>query len=526
MGGSSPDERPVGVARGGRRLPPVEWLAQHFYEIVALLLGLLLVARIVTSVVPTPRPGQRRETRSMRLFRVRRPREGSRVIRVIGVGGGGGNAVDLMVRARTRGIEIIACNTDSQALGRSIAPRRIQIGSGITHGRGAGGDPALGQKAAEVDAKRIRRALLGSDMVFITAGLGGGTGSGAAPVIARIARDLGALTIAVVTKPFSFEGPARRQVADGAAASLEANADTLVTIPNDRVRTIVPTGSTMLEAFRSVDEVLHEGVQAIVDIIARAGIVNLDFADVRAIMHDAGPALVGIGRASGDDRALMAARAAISSPLLEAEIAGARRILFNVLGSESLRLEEVTIAAEEIRRSADPGATVIFGAGLDPKLGDTIQITVIATGFDLTGEPSPGVPAATVPARAPTHAPIRAPGAARLGAGPGAGLGAGPGAGRDADPGPVLETGSGAGPVDRRAPVDLEAPSFIRRGRRSGDLPIEGSIAERTATAPAPPPVADVAPGADGPASGSTAGSTAGGTATSASSAGERQRRK
>ena len=269
-----------------------------------------------------------------------------------------------------------------------MAPLRIQIGSGITHGRGAGGDPVLGEQAAQADEKKIARALAGSDIVFITAGLGGGTGSGAAPVIARIAKDLGALTIAVVTKPFSFEGPARRQVADIAASSLEANADTVVTIPNDRVRTIVPAGSTMIEAFRTVDEVLHEGVQAIVDVIARAGIVNLDFADVRAIMQDAGPALVGVGRAKGEDRALVAARQAISSPLLEAEIAGARRILFNVLGSGNLRLDEVTAAAEEIRASADPGATVIFGAGLDKKLGDTIQITVIATGFDLSDEPA------------------------------------------------------------------------------------------------------------------------------------------
>jgi cell division protein FtsZ len=420
----------------------VEWFAQHFYQIVAVLLGLLLLARILTSITPARREGQRRrESRSMPLFRFGRPREGSRVIRVIGVGGGGGNAVDLMVRTRTRGVELIACNTDSQALGRSIAPRRIQIGSGVTHGRGAGGDPSLGEKAAEADAKKIGRALDGSDIVFITAGLGGGTGSGAAPVIARIAQDLGALTIAVVTKPFSFEGPARKQIAEIAAASLEANADTVVTIPNDRVRSIVPTGSTMLQAFRTVDEVLHEGVQAIVDVISRAGVVNLDFADVRAIMEGAGPALVGVGRASGEDRAVLAARQAIASPLLETEIAGARRILFNVLGSSSLRLDEVTAAAEEIRRSADPAATVIFGAGLDKRLGDTIQITVIATGFDLAGEPAPSH--TTVAAARPDETPVTP--AARI--------------------------------VERRAPVDLEAPSFIRRGRRAGDAPlIEGAM--------------------------------------------------
>jgi cell division protein FtsZ len=428
----------------------VEWLAQHFYQVLVLLLGLLLLARIITSLVPTRRERQRRkERRRMPLFRVRRPREGSRVIRVIGVGGGGGNAVDLMVRAKTRGVEMIACNTDSQALGRAVAPLRIQIGSAITHGRGAGGDPVLGEQAAQADEKKIARALAGSDIVFITAGLGGGTGSGAAPVIARIAKDLGALTIAVVTKPFSFEGPARRQVADIAASSLEANADTVVTIPNDRVRTIVPAGSTMVEAFRTVDEVLHEGVQAIVDVIARAGIVNLDFADVRAIMQDAGPALVGVGRAKGEDRALVAARQAISSPLLETEIAGARRILFNVLGSGNLRLDEVTAAAEEIRASADPGATVIFGAGLDKKLGDTIQITVIATGFDLSDEPA-GSTAATAPRMAD-------------------------------EPSPRYD-----GVVDRRAPVDLEAPSYIRRGRRSGDLPLD-TPAPATAEANADP---------------------------------------
>ena len=445
MFGPGPDQWTTREGEPGRRLPPVEWLAQHFYQIVALLLGLLLLARILTSIVPTRREGQRRrETRSMPLFRFRfrRPREGSRVIRVIGIGGGGGNAVDLMVRARTRGVELIACNTDSQALGHSIAPSRIQIGSGITHGRGAGGDPTLGEKAAEADGKKIERALAGSDIVFITAGLGGGTGSGAAPVVARIAKDLGALTIAVVTKPFSFEGPARRQIADIAAASLEANADTVVTIPNDRVRSIVPAGSTMLQAFRTVDEVLHEGVQAIVDVIARTGIVNLDFADVRAIMQDAGPALVGVGHASGEDRALLAARQAISSPLLEAEIAGAQRILFNVLGSANLRLDEVTAAADEIRASADQGATVIFGAGLDKRLGDAIQITVIATGFDLSAEPAAGrATALEVTAPAP----------------------------RIAD-----DLSEYAGAADRRAPIDLEAPSYIRRGRRSGDLPLEG----------------------------------------------------
>jgi cell division protein FtsZ len=435
----------------------VEWFAQHFYEIVALLLGLLLLARVVTSLAPFSRARprreeqRRREPRSMPLFRFGRPREGSRVIRVIGVGGGGGNAVDLMVRSRTRGVEIISCNTDSQALGHSVAPLRIQIGSGVTHGRGAGGDPTLGEKAAEADAKKISRALAGSDIVFITAGLGGGTGSGAAPVIARIAKELGALTIAVVTKPFTFEGPARRQVADIAASSLEANADTVVTIPNDRVRTIVPAGSTMLQAFRTVDEVLHEGVQAIVDVISRTGIVNLDFADVRAIMQDAGPALVGVGHASGEERALIAARQAISSPLLEAEITGARRILFNVLGSNGLRLDEVTVAADEIRTYADPGATVIFGAGLDKRLGDTIQITVIATGFDLSDEP------ATASARAVP---------------------------RLAEKPPTVY----AGAADRRAPIDLEAPSYIRRGRRRGDLPLEGPTDRTASTSPAEAP--------------------------------------
>ncbi|HEX7471781.1 MAG TPA: cell division protein FtsZ [Candidatus Limnocylindrales bacterium] len=462
----------------------MEWLAQHFYQILVLLLGLLLLARILTSIMPARPQRQRRETRSMPLFRVRKRREGSRVIRVIGVGGGGGNAVDLMTRARTRGIDIIACNTDSQALSRSIATHRIQIGSGITHGRGAGGDPSLGEKAAEADAKKIGRALAGSDIVFITAGLGGGTGSGASPVIARIARDLGALTIAVVTKPFSFEGPARRQVADIAAASLEANADTLVTIPNDRVRTIVPSGSTIVEAFRTVDEVLHEGVQAIVDIIARAGIVNLDFADVRAIMHDAGPALVGVGRASGEDRALLAARAAISSPLLETEIAGARRILFNVLGSAGLRLDEVTAAAEEIRKAADPGATVIFGAGLDKKLRDSVQITVIATGFDLSGEPAssgpsaPGVPTSRID---------------------------------DAPSSPYV------GLLERRAPVDLEAPSYIRRGRRAGDAPLETATGHDDSTARA------TADQAGGEATGGAASEPASGRATPT---GERQRKK
>jgi cell division protein FtsZ len=304
------------------------------------------------------------------------------LIRVIGVGGGGSNAVNRMIRAEMMGVEFIALNTDAQALLQSDAPHKLRIGDKITRGLGAGGDPSIGERAAEEDSEKIAQALEGSDMVFITSGLGGGTGSGAAPVVAEIAKELGALTIAVVTKPFTFEGAKRKLTAEKAAEALKGKLDTLITIPNDRLRDVVQKNTSILDAFRVVDDVLRQGVQGISDIITVPGLINLDFADVRAIMKDAGSALMGIGRASGENRAVEAARQAIASPLLEVDIAGAQGILFNVSGGSNMSLFEVTEAAEEIRSAADPEANIIFGTSFNERLGEEVAITVIATGFD------------------------------------------------------------------------------------------------------------------------------------------------
>jgi cell division protein FtsZ len=306
------------------------------------------------------------------------------LIRVIGVGGGGSNAVNRMIRAEMMGVEFIACNTDAQALLQSDAPHKIRIGDKITKGLGAGGDWSVGQRAAEEDSEKIADALRDSDMVFITAGLGGGTGSGAAPIVAEIAKELGALTIGIVTKPFAFEGVRRKLIAERAAEELRAKVDTLITIPNDRLRDVVQKNTSLVDSFRFVDDILRQGVQGISDIITVPGLINLDFADVRTIMSDAGSALMGIGRASGDSRALDATRQAIASPLLEININGAQGILFNIAGSANLSLFEVTEAAEEIRAVADPEANIIFGTSFDERLGDEVMITVIATGFDAT----------------------------------------------------------------------------------------------------------------------------------------------
>src|SRR5918911_1254938 len=327
------------------------------------------------------------------------------LIRVIGVGGGGSNAVNRMIRAEMMGVEFIACNTDAQALLQSDAPHKIRIGDKITRGLGAGGDSNIGQRAAEEDSEKIGQALADSDMVFITAGLGGGTGSGAAPIVAELAKEAGALTIGVVTKPFAFEGARRKLVAEKAAEELKAQVDTLITIPNDRLKDVVQKNTSIIDAFRVVDDVLRQGVQGISDIITVPGLINLDFADVRAIMKDAGSALMGIGRASGENRALEAARQAIASPLLELNIAGAQGILFNVTGSSNLSLYEVTEAAEEIRAAADPEANIIFGTSFNDRIGEEVAITVIATGFD--GK-RPAARAAAAAAQA-YEAPARAP---------------------------------------------------------------------------------------------------------------------
>ncbi len=304
------------------------------------------------------------------------------LIRVIGIGGGGSNAVNRMIRAEMMGVEFIALNTDAQALLQSDAPHKIRIGDKITRGLGAGGDPGIGQRAAEEDSEKIYEALKDSDMVFITAGMGGGTGSGAAPVIAEVARDVGALTIGVVTKPFGFEGAKRRLNAEKACETLRDKVDTLITIPNDRLKDVVAKNTSIVDAFRVVDDVLRQGVQGISDLITVPGLINLDFADVRTVMKNAGSALMGIGRANGENRAAEAARQAIASPLLEISITGAQGVLFNVTGGPGLGLFEVNEAAEIIKETADPEANIIFGTVIDERMGDDVMITVIATGFD------------------------------------------------------------------------------------------------------------------------------------------------
>lgn len=303
-------------------------------------------------------------------------------IKVVGVGGSGGSAINRMVKAKIRGVEFIAANTDVQALHYSEAPIRLHIGKTITRGLGAGMDPEVGRRAAEESQNEIRDALKGADMVFVTCGLGGGTGSGAAPIVAQLARDQGALTVAVVTKPFSFEGAQRRAIAERSLEELGDKVDTLITIPNDRLLQIIDKKTSLLDAFTTCDEVLKNGVQGISELITIPGLINVDFADVRAIMKDAGSAMMGIGEASGEGRAEEAAKAAISSPLLELSIDGARGILFTVTGGANLGMHEVAEAAKIITGSADPDAKVIFGAVINEGMKEGIKITVIATGFN------------------------------------------------------------------------------------------------------------------------------------------------
>jgi cell division protein FtsZ len=309
------------------------------------------------------------------------------LIKVIGVGGGGSNAVNRMIRAEMMGVEFIAVNTDAQALLQSDAPHKIRIGDKLTRGLGAGADPQVGQRAAEEDSEKIYEALKDADMIFITAGMGGGTGSGAAPVIAEIAKDLGALTVGVITKPFSFEGVRRKLVAEQYSEQLKEKCDTLITIPNDRLREVVDKKTSILDAFRVVDDVLRQGVQGISDLITVPGLINLDFADVKTIMRDAGSSMMGIGIGTGENRAVEAARAAVMSPLLEVNIQGARGILFNVTGGSDLGLFEVNEAAEVIKEAADPEANIIFGTVIDDRMRDEVKVTVIATGFDATKKP-------------------------------------------------------------------------------------------------------------------------------------------
>jgi len=317
--------------------------------------------------------------------------DGMAKIKVIGVGGAGNNAVNRMVEMGVNGVEFIAVNTDRQALALSKAPTRIQIGEKITRCLGAGGDPLIGEKAAEESREEIANVLKGADMVFVTAGMGGGTGTGAAPVVAQIAKEMGILTVGVVTKPFSFEGKKRMQSAERGVTSLKEKVDTLVAIPNDRLLQVAERKTSVIEAFTMSDEVLRQGVQGISDLIAVPGLINLDFADVKTIMYDTGMAHMGIGRATGENRAEEAAKQAINSPLLESSIEGARGVLLNITGGRDLGIFEVNTAAELVQKSIDQEANIIFGAVIDESMGDEISVTVIATGFDKDRIPASSV---------------------------------------------------------------------------------------------------------------------------------------
>jgi cell division protein FtsZ len=308
------------------------------------------------------------------------------MIKVVGIGGGGVNAVNRMIEVGLKGVEFIAINTDAQALMMSDADIKLDIGRDLTRGLGAGADPELGRQAAEDHRGEVEDLLKGADMVFITAGKGGGTGTGGAPVVAEVAKSVGALTIGVVTRPFTFEGRQRASKAEMGIGNIKEKVDTLIVIPNDRLLDVGDSSTSVLEAFRMADEVLLQGVQGITDLITTPGLINLDFADVRAVMTDAGSSLMGIGTARGEDRAAEAARAAISSPLLEASIEGARGVLLNIAGGSDLGLFEVNEAATIITKAAHADANVIFGAVVDDTLGDEVRVTVIAAGFDRWGQ--------------------------------------------------------------------------------------------------------------------------------------------
>jgi cell division protein FtsZ len=329
-------------------------------------------------------------------------------IKVVGVGGAGGAAVNRMIEAGVDGVEFIVVNTDAQALHHSEAPVKIHIGKDETRGLGAGANPTVGQAAAEESIDEIKKALEGADMVFVTIGAGGGTGSGAGHVVARAAKEMGILVVGFATKPFAFEGEKRRRNAETAIENLRNTVDTLIIIPNDRLLQTIDRQTPLLEAFKVADDVLRQGVQGISDLITVHGLINLDFADVRAVMTSAGSALMGIGRASGENRAVQAAQQAIESPLLEVSIDGARGILFNVIGGNDLSMHEINTAAETITNAADPDANIIFGATINPELDGEIIITVVATGFDASYFAERSASAAAGPAPAPVATPAPA----------------------------------------------------------------------------------------------------------------------
>jgi cell division protein FtsZ len=324
-------------------------------------------------------------------------------IKVVGVGGAGGNALKRMIDSDIKGVEFVAVNTDAQDLHHSQAEHKVHLGKNLTRGLGAGMNPEVGRKAAEESKEEVYQAVNGSHMIFITAGMGGGTGSGASPVIAQAAKESGALTVAVVTKPFMFEGIQRKRIADAAFEELKKNVDTIITIPNDKILNIIDRNTPVLDAFSMIDDVLRQGVQGISDLITTPGLVNVDFADVSAIMKNAGSALMGIGSASGENRAVTAAKIAINSPLLDISIKGAKGVLFNVTGGKDLSMAEINDAANVIIESIDPDAQVIFGAVINEKLTDgEVQVTVIATGFDQKDPKPPIKPFKTEEVKEPT----------------------------------------------------------------------------------------------------------------------------
>lgn len=386
-------------------------------------------------------------------------------IKVVGVGGSGCSAVNRMIQSKIKGVEFVAINTDVQALHSSLAPVKLHIGRAITRGLGAGMDPEIGRRSAEENQNEIRDLLKGSDMVFVTCGLGGGTGSGAAPVVAELAKEAGALTVGVVTKPFTFEGAQRKNIAERAYEALSENVDTIISIPNDRILQIIDKKTSLIEAFSIVDDVLRQGVQGISEIITVPGLVNVDFADVKAIMSDQGSALMGIGKASGENRAVEAAKAAVASPLLEVSVDGARGVLFTITGGANLGMHEISEAAKIITASADPNAKVIFGAVVNETMKDEIKVTVIATGFDdrkieraerkesvgiASGafSPSSFVKAKAAPAPQVAESPVAKPAPA---------------------PAPVVAEKPALSPMPKTVPTkqddaeDLEIPAFIRK---------------------------------------------------------------
>src|SRR6476659_207716 len=346
------------------------------------------------------------------------PRPHLPVIRVVGVGGAGVNAINRMIEAQIPGVEFLAINTDLQSLQQSTADVTVHLGSGVSRGLGTGSNPELGYRAAFEEQDKIKRLLKGSDMVFVTAGVGGGTGTGAAPVIARLARDVGALTVGIVTKPFRFEGTRRGTQADQGIEALSAEVDTLIVVPNEKLLSVLARETTMIEAFQVADDVLRQGVQGISELITLPGLINLDFADVRTTMRDAGQALLGIGMGTGDARAISAAERAVSSPLLETSVDGARSILLSINGGPDMSLMEVSEAAKVVQEAAHPEANIIFGANIDPSLADQVWVTVIATRFDGRGRRADGSARAELRAAGTTTTAVRRPADRRAGTAP------------------------------------------------------------------------------------------------------------